>query len=123
MQTDATRTKQCLCGNVFPVELNRRGQVTSRKLCDDCRERRSRDELNIPPNAPRCNSCGALVGRQFGEVLNLVDGLCQSCLKWRKRREEREELKRRGWEFRGGLAFPPREPLGRQLRKELEEGR
>lgn len=80
--------KLCACGERFPCEYGRRGQLTSRRDCDACRVRKARrlaaDLPNIPANAPRCADCQALVGLVYGSTVTHLDahGRCVSCARW-----------------------------------------
>ncbi|WP_410961421.1 hypothetical protein, partial [Salmonella sp. SAL4457] len=44
------RMKVCGCKALFPVEYNNRGQMTSRALCDTCREKRARRHADDLPD-------------------------------------------------------------------------
>lgn len=107
IEIDNQRMKICSdCETPFPIELNRLGQMTSRKLCDDCRSahasKRSGD-LPVPPGVQRCVGCTALVGAEWGTVTHLDEnGRCYSCAAWELRRLEREEKLRAGLVNRGG---------------------
>src|SRR5437660_10142610 len=80
LEVDGQRMKVCECKAHFPVEYNTRGQMTSRALCDRCRERRARrhaDDLPDIEGVPRCVECTALVGLEWGTVTYLdADGRC-----------------------------------------------
>ena len=101
--------KVCACGNTFPVEYNSRGQITSRKLCDRCREKRNTRTTRALPSTrgvPRCIDCTALVGPQWGTVTHLdEDGRCPSCSNWYKKRLYIAERERMGYRFVGGMFF------------------
>ena len=101
--------KICACGNTFPVEYNSRGQITSRKLCDKCREKRNTRTTRTLPSTrgvPRCVDCTALVGPQWGTVTDLdPEGRCPSCSTWNKKRSYIAERERMGYRFVGGMFF------------------
>lgn len=110
--TVADGVKTCACGATFPVEFNSRGQMTSRKLCDGCREKRQQRWKNVrrrmPKGAPRCVDCTAVAGVEWGTTLSLDEnGRCPSCAKWRQRVLAEKTARRRGHRFRGGLWFAP----------------
>lgn len=87
--------KRCPCGREFPVELNGRGQVTTRRYCDECRRlgthgRAEHRRPPLPPNVPRCADCEAVVGLSYGGVSGVdARGLCPSCAEWADKRRER----------------------------------
>src|SRR5439155_18346890 len=93
--------KICACGNTFPVEYNSRGQITSRKLCDRCREKRNTRTTRALPSTrgvPRCIDCTALVGPQWGTVTHLdPEGRCPSCSNWYQKRTYIAERERMGY--------------------------
>ena len=97
----------CACGNTFPVEYNSRGQITSRKLCDRCREKRNTRTTRALPSTrgvPRCIDCTALVGPQWGTVTHLdPNGRCPSCSNWYQKRTYIAERERMGYRFVGGM--------------------
>jgi hypothetical protein len=107
----AARYKVCECGNRFPVEFNSRGQMTSRKLCDLCREKRQKrnaDELPNTQGVPRCCDCFGLVGLEWGTITHLDhNGRCPSCAKWYQKRVAREAAEKNGVRFVGGMRFEP----------------
>jgi len=89
------RVKVCRCGATFPIEFNSRGQMTSRKLCDRCRNKRH-EGLPDTTGIPRCVDCTALVGREWGTVTHLdANGRCPACAAWHKRKLIRKQLFRR----------------------------
>jgi hypothetical protein len=118
LNLEGQRFKICECTARFPVEFNSRGQMTSRKLCDACREKRARrhaDELPNTQGVPRCQDCSALVGLEWGTVTHLDEnGRCQSCAEWYSKRMVRESRERMGYRFVGGMVFrgPVRYPRG-----------
>lgn len=72
----------------FPVEYNTRGQITSRYLCDECRDKASSlgTRPEAAPDHPRCVTCSALVGLAFGTNTGLdANGECPGCARWRER--------------------------------------
>jgi hypothetical protein len=113
--------KTCACGNTFPVEYNSRGQITSRKLCDRCREKRNTRTTRALPSTrgvPRCIDCTALVGPQWGTVTHLdPDGRCPSCSNWYQKRTYIAERERMGYRFVGGMFFLRPLPRLRARRK------
>jgi hypothetical protein len=84
--------KRCECQALFAVEFSRCGQLTSRRLCDDCRDDRAKRKSDVlrhvPANAPRCLDCEALVGLQYGSSITHLDdkGRCTDCAAWEKKR-------------------------------------
>src|SRR5262245_45091619 len=50
LEVDGQRVKVCACKALFPVEYNSRGQMTSRALCDKCREKRARRHSDDLPD-------------------------------------------------------------------------
>lgn len=106
---EGQRKKVCECNNCFPVEYNSRGQMTSRQLCDPCREKRTRRRADDLPNTegvPRCFDCSALVGLEWGTVTHLDhDSRCPSCAEWYLKRLDREHKERQGIFIRGGIQF------------------
>jgi hypothetical protein len=106
-ETGARMFKVCGCGARFPVEINRRGQMTSRMLCDNCRLRRLRRKCEELPNTeglPRCEDCGALEGIEWGSATFLDgNGRCPACAEWHLKAMEREARDRAGYVFRGGI--------------------
>lgn len=87
--------KVCSCGRRFPVERDARGQITSRVLCQACRElrqrsgwRRAGDLAHLPVDVPRCADCQAIVGLRYGSSVTHVNaaGLCPACARWAAKR-------------------------------------
>lgn len=78
--------KRCPCGATFPAERNSRGQITSRKFCDACRQLRAEDRCPPPPAPPdalRCVTCECLIGLQWGGQTHADDnGNCPACARW-----------------------------------------
>jgi hypothetical protein len=117
---DGRRVKVCACGARFPAEYNTRGQMTSRKLCDACRERRERRHPEDPSDlegVSRCGECSALVGLRWGTVTHLdEEGRCPSCATWHAKRLVRDANERRGYRYVGGLLLRGPAPRSRSLR-------
>jgi hypothetical protein len=101
--------KLCACGDPFAAEYDARGQMTSRKLCDTCRERRvSRhaDDLTDTAGVPRCADCTALVGLRWGTVTHLDEhGRCLACASWHAKSVARDAKERRDFRYSGGFVL------------------
>lgn len=109
-ETPAGRVKVCKdCPNRFPVEFNSRGQMTSRQLCDACRELRThRQGIDLPgmEGVPRCVDCSGLVGLKWGVITHLeADGRCPDCAEWHQRSQERKAYVGLGYHRLGGMWF------------------
>jgi hypothetical protein len=117
LEVGGGRVKVCECGAHFAVEHNSRGQMTSRKLCDGCRERRASrhaDDLPDTKGLPRCADCTALVGLRWGTVTHLDEhGRCQGCASWHAKRVVRDANERRGYRYAGGLVLRGPAPYSR----------
>lgn len=76
--------KRCLaCGDLFPVEFTRRGQMTTRVYCDACRDTKVRDTRLLPSDdAQRCINCGILIGPGYLAPSVDENGLCYVCSRW-----------------------------------------
>jgi hypothetical protein len=120
------RMKVCACKALFPVEYNNRGQMTSRALCDKCREKRLRrraDDLPDTEGVPRCVECTALVGLQWGTVTHLdAGGRCQSCAAWHAKRVLREVREGMGYRLAAGILFRGPIPFSRPSRPRRHYG-
>lgn len=101
--------KTCPCGAPFPVEFTRRGQMTSRKWCDDCRARPRHlraDALADLAGVPRCADCGALADLRFSAIARLdADQRCPSCAAAAARSAAHTRRRQNGEYRRGGLWF------------------
>jgi hypothetical protein len=82
----------------FVVPLNSRGLPVTRRYCDDCRveDSRSRDmrlRSRLPPDAPRCTSCGCLTSPELGGARPAPEGTtCLPCYEWVSRARARTRI-------------------------------
>lgn len=87
--TDGDRVL-CPCGNDFPIERDRLGRPTTRRLCPACRTVSTRDRdlaarPDIPEGAPHCSDCGCLTDPDLGGAQPAGDGRCEPCRDWQER--------------------------------------